>query len=234
MWGQDLPFPDDETHRHFKNEAVGGVVIHQNGWGAFFRKGKHLTGYKKKMYDIEAVTMQSPKEYSIVNTTYDNTSSFVFGKLNSLLILRTGMGIQKVLYSKADRGGVEIKYSYYGGISWGITKPVFLDILHASPGHYSYDITTEKYDPVKHIYIDSIYGKSSFGNGLGDLKLHPGIYGKLGLNFEYGAYDDVVKAIEAGIVIDAYPKAIPIMAFIPNNNIYFSFYISFMYGGRWK
>lgn len=232
-FGQNSAFPDDETSIRLKNEAVGGVLVHQNGWGGFFRKGKHMTAYKKKMYDLEVVTYKHPKEYSIINPSYESASSFVYGKLNSLLILRTGIGIQKVLYSKADRAGVEVKYSYYGGVSWGIVKPVYLDILHASSEPYEYEINPEKYNEVRHSSIDSIYGKSSFGYGLTDLKLYPGVYGKFGLNFEYGTYNETVKAIEAGIIIDAYPKAIPIMAFIPNNNIYFSFYISFMYGGRW-
>jgi hypothetical protein len=233
LQAQSPVLPDDETSRHLKHEAVVGGMLHQNGWGFFFRRGTHLTGYKKKMLEVEAVTMTHPKESSIINAGVSGASSFVYGKLNSLLILRTGYGIQKVMYSKADRSGVEIKYNFYGGVSWGITKPVFLDILHfSSSPPYDYDIRTEEYDPQKHP-IDSIYGKASFGNGLSQLALHPGLYGKFGLNFEYGHYDDVVTALEIGLIADAYLKPIPIMAYIPNNNIYFSVYIAFMYGGRW-
>ncbi len=228
---QAQSLPDDETHRHFKKEAVGGLVVHQNGWGAIFRRGTHLTGYKKRMFEIEAVSLTNPKEYDVVNPAYANP--FSYGKLNSVLDLRTGIGIQKVLYSKADRSGVEVKYCYYGGFSWAIAKPVYLDVLHPTSIASNPDIVSEKYNPERHTFVDSIYGKSSFSSGLGDMKLYPGLYGKLGLNFEYGADDDVVKAVEAGIVVDYFPRAIPIMAYIPNNNIYFSFYISFMYGGRW-
>jgi hypothetical protein len=228
---QNPVLPDDETSRHLKNEVVVGGLVHQNGLGLFFRRGIHKTGYIKKMYEVEAVSMTSPKELSIVNPAFPSGSSFVYGKLNSLLIVRTGYGLQKVLYSKAERAGVEVKYNYFGGISWGLLKPVYLDILHASP-FGDYDIRTEKYDPQKHA-VDSIYGKASFFNGMSQMQVYPGLYGKFGLNFEFGAYEDVVKALEVGVVVDAYLKPIPIMANIPNNNIYLSFYISFMYGGRW-
>jgi hypothetical protein len=228
---QNPILPDDETSRHFKNEVVGGVLLHQYGWGAFFRKGNHLTGYKKKIYEIEAVSMTSPKELSITNPAYPSGNSFIYGKLNSLLIVRTGMGIQKVLYSKADRAGVEVKYNYSGGISWGLAKPVYVDIVHTI-NPYEVDITSERYDPLKHS-IDSIYGKSSYGNGLSQIHLYPGLYGKLGVNFEFGRYEDVIKALEIGFVADAFLTPIPLMAYVPNNNLYLSFYISFMYGGRW-
>ena len=231
VWAQNPVLPDDETSRHLKNEAVGGGLLHQNGWGVFFRRGIHKTGYIKKIYEVEAVSMSSPKELSIVNPAFPSGTSFVYGKLNSLMILRTGYGLQKVLYSKAERAGVEVKYNYFGGISWGLVKPVFLDILHAT-SMGDYDIRTEKYDPQKHA-VDSIFGKASFVNGLSQLQVYPGLYGKFGLNFEFGAYEDVVKAIEVGVVVDAYLKPIPLMANITNNNIYLSFYLSFMYGGRW-
>lgn len=228
---QNPVLPDDETSRHLKNEAVGGVVFHQNGWGGFFRRGVHKTGYIKKMYEVEAVSMSNPKELYIINPAHPAGNSFVFGKINSLLILRTGYGIQKVLFSKAERAGVEVKYNYFGGISWGIAKPVFMEIFHPISANEGFT-HIEQYDPQKYS-LDSIYGKASFVNGLSQLQVYPGLYGKFGLNFEFGAYEDVVKALEVGIVVDAYMKPIPIMANIPNNNIYLSFYLSFMYGGRW-
>ena len=36
------------------------------GYGLGYRHGKHLTGYKKLMYEIEFALMKDPKEYKII------------------------------------------------------------------------------------------------------------------------------------------------------------------------
>ena len=56
----------------------------------------------------------------------------MYGKLNYLFVLRPGIGIQNVINSKPYWGGVEIRYFYYGGLSLGFTKPVYLYVYDAS------------------------------------------------------------------------------------------------------
>lgn len=224
---------DEETNILLRNEGAGGLFAHQNGWGGFYRRGKNLTGYKKRMLEVEFATMKHPKEYSIVNPSFDGASSFVYGKMNSVFLLRGGYGRQKVLFSKADRLGVEVKYSLYGGASFAFAKPVYLDIVHPSSIPYSYDVTSERYDPAVHRNIEEIYGKSSFTTGLGSTVIYPGLYAKFALNFEYGMYHNSIKALETGVVIDGYPRNIPMMAYNKNRNYFVSFYIAFMYGSKW-
>ena len=95
-----------------------------------------------------------------------------------------------------------------------------------------YDIVIEKYDPSRH-YIDNIYGRAPFTQGIGEINFHPGLYGKLGFNFEYAPVFEDVKALEIGVILDVYPTEIPIMAFIDNKQFFLSFYITLMYGRKW-
>ena len=46
-------------------------------------------------------------------------------------------------------------------------------------------------------------------------------------------YSNGVKALEAGIMIDAYGKKIPIMAFTENKQVFFNFYLTIMLGKKW-
>jgi hypothetical protein len=216
-----------------KNEVSFGFSLHSSGWGLDFRRGHNITVSKKRMFEIELVGMHHPKEIKSVNPYYENSKSFVYGKLNSLTVLRGALGYQRVIAGKAERGGVEIRLNYTGGLSLGFAKPIYLDIITQDindPGHFT--LSTEKYDPANHS-IDDIYGRASFTKGLDELKVYPGFYGKLGLSFEYGAMDDDVKIIETGITIDAYGKTIPIMALTHNNQLYFNFYINLLYGRKW-
>ena len=217
----------------YKNTASFGLNIHSAGWGIDFRRGKNINAFKKKIYEFEFVGIRHPKQIKSVNPFFENAKSYFYGKTNSLLAFRAGMGRQKQLFGKADRSGVEIRLNYSVGPSFGITKPVYLDILYPIQNQqFEFNVVTEKYDPDRH-RIEDIYGRAAFTNGLDELKVTPGLYGKVGLSFEYGSDDDDIKAIETGIVVDAYSKEIPIMAFIEDDQIFFNFYINILYGKKW-
>lgn len=216
-----------------RNEISFGVNIHSHGWGLDFRRGKNLSVWKKRMLEFEFVGMHHSKETKSVNPYYDNSKSYTYGKLNSVSILRSAIGFQRVIASKAEKGGVELRVNYTGGFAAGFAKPVYLNIIEedlSNPGLLV--ISTEKYDPLVH-FPEYIYGKAAFTRGFSEIKFYPGVYGKLGISFEYGAYDDDVKIIEAGITVDAFPSRIPIMAFTDNSRIYLNFYINLIYGRKW-
>ncbi len=229
-----------------RNEASFGINIHSNGWGIDFRRGKNLTVSKKRMLEFEFVGMHHPKEIKSINPFYENSKSYVFGKINSMSVLRSAIGIQRVIAGKAERGGVELRLNYTGGLSLGLVKPVYLNIIRNDvndPGFVT--ISVEKYDPENPDHSqDNIYGRAAFTRGLDELNVYPGLYAKLGISFEYGSYNDGVKIIEVGITADAYHKKIPIMASprivtptqtfeVKNNQLFFNFYINIIYGRKW-
>jgi hypothetical protein len=218
-----------------KNEATGGLNINNNAWGLGgiqFRRGIALTGYKKWIFEADFGGMRHPKEIKTVNPYFDAAKSYVYGKQNTFNILRLGTGLQQTLYSKFDRHGVEIRLVYSGGLSAGFLKPVYLEILKPTGTFNEFEVVTEKYNPQEH-FVDNIYGRSPFMVGIDEMKFRPGVYGKVGFNFEYAPIFDDVKAIEVGAIIDAYPTEVPIMALIDNKQLFLSFYINFMYGKKW-
>lgn len=217
-----------------KHEFTGGVLLHSNGWGINLRRGKHKTAKLKRMLELDIVSMKHPKEFKSVNPYFENSKGFIYGKMNTFTIGRIGYGGQWVLVHRQDRrgGGVEIRAHIYGGISLGFAKPVYLEILVPTNVPFEFSLSTEKYDPDEH-YIDNIYGKAPFTKGLDELKVYPGLYVKTGLSFEYASRQDNIKAIEAGIVVDAYYKKVPIMAFADNYPYFVSLYIGINLGTKW-
>lgn len=231
--GQENPFEyQEEKPPLLKKEFVFGLNIHSSGWGLDFRKGKNITGYKKRVIEAEIVNIKHPKEVRSVNPYFDNAKSFFYGKMNTLTVFRAGYGKHKVLFSKAEKGGVEVRLNYTAGLSLGFAKPVYLNILYPTAFEREYTVVVERYDPARH-YIDNIYGRASFTNGFSEIKVYPGGYGKFGVSFEYGAYSDNLKLVEVGVTVDAYGKEIPIMAYADNNQFYFNFYINLLYGRKW-
>jgi len=206
-------------------------IAHSGGFGVGYRNGRHITAYKKRMLELDIVGMKHPKEIKSINPFFENSKSYVYGKINNLFIIRPGIGIQKVINNKPLWGGVEVRYFYYGGMSLAITKPVYLYIINFSPVPYKFVYTVEQYNPDEH-FFDNIYGRGPFSKGFNKLSLHPGAYAKAGLNFEYGTEDRMLRVLEVGAVLDVYPKPVPLMAFNNADYYFLSFYLSLNFGQR--
>jgi hypothetical protein len=214
-----------------KKELTGGVTIHVLGMGANFRKGMNKTYFNSRMFELEFVSMKHPKEVRVVKSYYYNAKSFIYGKINHVYILRGGYGFKKLLNRKPYWGGVELRLMYMGGLSLAIAKPVYLYFWDPSLLY----IQEEKYNPDNPYHGEEfIYGRAPFTNGFGEIKLYPGAYIKTGLNFEFGSLNSKIRALEAGASLELFPIAIPIMAFNPEQNLIFTFYLNFSLGKRYN
>ena len=149
--------------------------------------------------------------------------------MNDYSALRFGLGYQKLWFNKGEKNGVEIRYQLSGGLSAALLKPVYLNIIS---GDGTDGRNIEKYNPELH-FSENISGGADFIYGLDEMKLRPGAYGKFALVFEWAEDYEIIKTLEAGLVIDAYPNKLPIMAFIDNRRIYPAFYLALHFGNRW-
>ncbi len=216
-----------------RKKMSGGIILHNRGWGFQFQKGRNITFFKSVMWEASAISMKSPKQVRTINPYFSNAKSYFYGKINHVFVLRGGIGFDKMLNRKPYWGGVEIRLVGFGGVSLAITKPVYLYILKFTSSYYDYQIVIEKYDPEKH-FLDNIYGRAPFSRGLGELRLYPGIYGKFGMNFEYGHYNSKIKSVEVGAVIEFFPIPVPIMAFNDPDYYFLTLYINISIGKRFN
>jgi len=215
-----------------RREFAGGIILHSRGWGFHFRKGKNLSYFRSLSWEVDAVSMKSPKQIKTINPYFNNAKSYVYGKLNHVYIVRAGIGIKRLLNRKPYWGGIELRFIYFGGFSLAFAKPVYLYVLNYTPDNDDYTIDIEKYDPDQH-GLDNIYGRAPFLHGIENTGLHPGVYAKLGLNFEFGNYNSSIKAVELGTTLDFYPIPVAIMAENPEYSLFLTFYISFSFGKRY-
>jgi hypothetical protein len=215
-----------------RHELAGGAVLHTGGFGLLFRKGYNENWFRKDLWEVEFSGMKSEKQVRVnfYGTYYSNANSYVYGKLNKVYNLRLGLGQQHLLNTKPYWGGVELRFTYYGGFSLGIAKPIYLYIINQSGFN---TIDSEKYDSEKH-FIDNIYGRAPFLDGIEKTRFYPGFYGKAGLNFEFGEYNTKVKALELGVLVDGYPIPIPVMAFNDPHYYFLNFYLNFTFGKRFN
>lgn len=222
----------DEATIVYKNSVFGGPLIHTNGWGGFIAFGKGKTAFKYRILQFDVVGMKHPKEIKSYNSLEDSRS-YIFGKLNSMFVIRPTYGRRIISFDKIRKSGVSVGYSYRFGPSLGFTKPVYLQI--AVPDQIRTEsVIVEKYDPTTHNESD-IIGRAGFLKGFDEIKLHPGITATLAANFEYASERAAIRGIEVGAVVDYYPlEPIEIMAFADNYQWFVNFYVSLQFGKKFN
>jgi len=219
---------DEQQKIFFRNERSFAILLNSDGIGISYRGASRVDYLNKRLFEIEASTLKHPKEYKLSNQYSQSAGSFVFGKLNSVIYLRGGIGYQHELYKKADLGGIAIRYFYSAGPVLSVYKPIYYKVLYQVTGN-EFDIKEEKFNVSIAIPLD-IYSKASFTKGLNETKVLPGLFAKAGFNFEYSKEDKLIHAIEVGGQVNAFPKKIPIMAGAENKSIYFSLFVSYRFG----
>ncbi|MBA3665289.1 MAG: hypothetical protein H0W61_13915 [Bacteroidetes bacterium] len=219
-----------ESNVLYRNDASGKIYANTRGYGLLYRRGKHITGTTRSYYEVDFQTLRHPKEVKVAGTA-ENRKRFVYGKLNSVFLLRAALGMQHVIYKKADLKAVEIRCSYSIGPTIAFAKPYYVQVYRNSPrGARDPDEVRFNQDSFTQ---DSVIGKGAFTKGLAETVIYPGLSGKFNLSFEYASYTDFIRAIETGISIDYFPKALPIMARNPTENVIITLHVGFVFGRKW-
>ena len=171
--------------------------------------------------------------------------AFIYGKQNSAFVLRAGYGEKRYFSEKAKNRGLAVGVTYQVGANLGLIKPYYLELLRSrDPGSGSQEffVSEEDYSPEnENIFLDlsRIIGAASFSKGLDGLTVMPGLHAKAAAHFDWGAFDELVKAIEAGIMVDVFFKDVPIMVeslmvpHLENSPVFINLYLNLQLGKRW-
>lgn len=217
----------------FTNEASGGVYIHSAiGIGVSARRGYHVNAKLRRLLEADISNFRHVKAIRISSGLSNGIGkSYILGRLHSIMLARVGYGYKWTVYKKTEKKNVEINCVGFVGGTVAFGKPNYLEVL-------SFDqqgnivLNTERYNPELH-NENNIYGRSTFFKGMSELKVRPGGYVKLGLNFDFIESYNKIKALEGGVIMDVYPVPIQAMAFTPNRNVRLSLYLKMNWGARW-
>lgn len=213
-----------------RKEYYGGLQLHTRGWGGTFTYTKFNTFKNKNTYSIEFVSMKHGKEFKRTSTNDDRAKGYFYGKLNTLNLLRLNRGTKKIIYEKKRKQGVQVACNINYGVTLGVMKPVYLEVLRVN-SNQDVRVVTEKYDPELH-HINNIYGRSSNLTGLSELTITPGVNIKTGFIFEFANDREKVKSLELGVGLDAFYKRLPIMSEVQNNFLYPSVFLNLQFGKK--
>jgi len=225
----------------YNQETAFNVRLHTNGFAFGLDFGKIKTYYQTKYLHIELgelkhnrETRQSPDNATSQNGTVSR--AFKFGKKNNLYTLRVGYGTKRYFSEKAKRKGVSVGLNYEIGPTLGLIKPYYIELRTADggPNPQSTKYSEEVHD--RFLDVWSIHGSSGWTRGLDELSVLPGVHGKISVHFDWGAFDQYVKAVEAGIMLDVFSRKAPIMVEteeVRNRAYFLNLFLNLQFGKRW-
>ena len=227
----------------YRSETVFDFRLHTNGMAFAVNLGEIITYYRTKYYHFEFGIMGDPREQNQNRNLLLGgrlSSSFAYGKQNSMMVLRAGVGNKYYLSEQAKRKGVSVGYNYQIGPSLALLKPYYLDLIYQEnrEGIPFFILKSERYtaeNAERFTNFNSIFGSSGFGKGFGEINVIPGIQAKAALFFSMGAFDKYVRAIETGVMMDVFMRKVPIMIEtenISNKPYFFNFYANLQFGYR--
>ncbi len=214
----------------YRNDLCAKFTVDSRGLGFAIRRGKHITGKSRYFYEGEIQSLRHPKQINSIGQAQER-KRFVYGKLNSVYMVRAAFGYQNVIFGKADNKAVEVRYLFSIGPTIAIAKPYYYQIYN--PRRTEINQTEEVPFNTERFTIDSIAGRGAFASGLEKTKFYPAITTKFNLSFEYASYTNLIRAIETGVTLDVLPKALPIMARNPTENFILTIHLGFVIGNKW-
>lgn len=213
------------THR--KHFAIAGKLT-SDGYGGFFEIGRAKSIRRSLLFQIEITERKHPKEEKETNIL-TNSSPIIYGKQNFFYPVKLGVQMQFLLGNKGNKNGVSITGNLGGGLSIGLLRPYMVEV--EKNGELTY-VQYESEDSL--LFINDPRGGPKFGTGWNKLKITPGLYIKPALRFDYGKFNEMVNALEVGLIGEFYSKKIPQMVYNEQKQFFLSAYISLMFGKRKK
>ncbi len=226
----------------YATESLFEIRPHLQGFTLAYKKGKLDSYYKTSYmsYEIGYMKDAQEKRQQITGERIGDVSRnpFIYGKQSQLFNLRVAYGQKNYLSEKTRRKGVAVGWIYEIGGSLGLIKPYYVNVIRTSDDLVDRQVEAIRYSEENRddfLDFDRIYGGTNFWKGFTEITPTVGLHTKVGLHLGLGAFEDKVKAVEVGVMMDVYPREIPLM--VERNDISNSFflaklYASFQFGSR--
>lgn len=228
---------EEEGALIFQKQNAYGFKFNTDGWGIFYEHGKYKTITTTNIWWMEFGEHKHPKEdksaaFNNNGSGFTIISNYVYGKRNNFYHFKLGFGQQKLIGGKGNKNGVAVSAIYGGGITAGLLKPYYLNILNKYDGNKAQSI---KYNGSNDsLFLDPtiITGSGGFFKGWGEVQVVPGAHLRTALRFDYGRYNELLSAIEVGLNAEYYSQKMPILVQVPDKSFFFNAYIALTFGKR--
>jgi hypothetical protein len=232
---------EEEGALVYRKQSAYALKLNTDGMSFYYEHGKYKTMNRTNLWWLEFGEKKSQKQNKQTPqptlTSYPGFSiisvgnNFVYGKVNNFYPFKIGFGRQYLLGNKGTTNGIAITAAYGGGVSLGVVKPYFLQVVDSTSAT---EISDLRYNSDHDKFLDpgSIVGASSISKGIPHITVIPGLHLRGSLRFDYGRFRESLSALEIGFNADYYASKITIMANNPSTNLFANAYLAIVFGRR--
>lgn len=214
----------------YNKQSTFGIQLRTNGYGAFYEFGKMKTNRRTNLYRIDFAEIKEKKEEKSLGGSFIFGNPYIYGKINYFYPITIGFGQQYIFGQKGNKNGVAVTGVYYAGLALGLLRPYYLTVDDPNGGERDIKYSVE--DSALFLDQSAIIAGGGFSKGWGEIKVKPGAFGKIGMRFDYGRFNETVSALEIGLSADYYPGKIPIMVKLKERKLFFQGYVAILFGRR--
>jgi len=193
----------------YNSEFSVDLTKQTKGYGFGVNWGKLNTFYKTRYFGVSFTEFKHHKEYKLSLNNSDLTESVVFGKQNNFYAITAAVGGKRYFSEKSRIKGVAVGINYNVGFNLGLTKPYYVLIRNfdqrSSAVKYSEE-TAEEF-----LNTNLMRGSAPWSIGLDEIGIIPGGTAKIAVHVDWGAFDEYLRAVEAGLAVDVFAKRVPVM-----------------------
>jgi hypothetical protein len=229
-----LPVPKGIIYNH---ETAFNVRLATNrAFSIGIEKGRLRRFDRTNFYHLSIGQLYHPREVRQGADPQTRFRPYVYGKQNHVFVLRGGWGAKRYYSEKARTKGVAMGMSYSFGPTLGLLKPYYLALRFPLPDNPGRAVTRfEKYSEERaDLFLNNsiIVGAAPFSKGLNELRPIPGGNASLALHIDWGAYDERVKALAVGVMVDLFAAPVPMLVGEYNTPVFFNFFVNMQFGKR--
>jgi hypothetical protein len=228
---------EEEGNVIFAKQYTIGGKLYSDGWGAFYEHGKAKSTNWINLWNIEFGERKHIKE----NKSNINSGSglfferpVIYGKANNFYFLKLGMGQSYLIGGKGNKNGVAISAAYSGGLSLGLLKPYYIQVREPRNSEILEIKWMDDNSRNDSLFLDptAIQGSSSLFTGANETQIKPGLFLRGALRFDYGKYNEVISAVDAGFNVEYYFGDATQMALIEPKKSFVNVYVALHFGRR--
>ncbi len=228
----------DSRNLYYQKELDVEFRLHTRGYAFGYSRAHIKTYYRTNYWRLSLGELKHEKEYrQSNNATFGNfddpSRSFVFGKQNNLFVLRYARGIRRTIGEKARRKGISVALQGDFGPGLGLLKPYYLKVYSNNEERTLEEIKYSEDTEDLFLNRSRIYGGGRFFKGFSEVKFKPFLHGSFSSTFDWNLREDVISALDVGIMMDYFIFDTPIMVTEENNRLFVNVYVSLRVGKRW-
>lgn len=217
----------DQSNWGFSNEFVWGINKNTNGGligGVMVKYARPKNDRWMEFFGLELSNVKHPKEVRY-RTFIGN--AYIWGKENYLYAVRPNYGRELMLFKKAPNQGVQVSLLGAIGPTLGVVAPYYIELAVDA-----LNSVRVPFDHTVHLNQSNLLGSGRVFQGLFDSQFEIGAHGRVGLNFEFGAFRSNVTGLELGLMHEAFRNEIIIIPTADNRSRFTSAYVTLYFGRR--